>query len=144
MFEKPSLLARVTVGKSIGLVFGVIAFIVLPMIDADVSLAFRFGFAFWLILIGAFIGLVGVMTFHPVLHMPMPWWVRGPMVGGFMMFNLWLVSGGQLDALAVTMFGTGSVFANGAWSIVDGLGIGLIMAGLATAIGGEGRETVGR
>ena len=144
MFEKPSLMARVAVGKSIGLVFGVIAYILLPIIVPETTLAFRLGVAFWLILMGGFVGLIGVMTYHPVLHMPLPWWFRGPLVGGFMMFNLWLVAGGQLDAVAVAMFGADSVFSSGAWSIVDGLVIGLIMAWLATMIGGEGKETVGR
>lgn len=144
MFEKPSLIARIAVGKSIGLVFGVLAFIVLPMIVPDVTLAFRFGYAFWLIMMGGFIGLMGVMTYHPMLHLPLPWWFRGPLIGGFMMFNLWLVAGGQLDAIALAFFGAGSVFSNGAWSIVDGLVLGLIMSWLATQIGGEGKETVGR
>ncbi len=72
MFEKPSLIRRAAIGKTIGLVFGLISFFILPMITPEVTLTFRFGVALYLIMMGGFIGIMGVFTYHPVLHMPMP------------------------------------------------------------------------
>lgn len=144
MFEKPSLIRRAAIGKTIGLVFGLISFFIVPMITPEVTLTFRFGVALYLIMMGGFIGIMGVFTYHPVLHMPMPWWVRGPMIGGFMMLVLWMIAQPQFDAVAIAMFGENSIFSSGAWSIVDGLVIGSLMSFLATRFGGEGKETVGR
>ena len=33
---------------------------------------------------GGIIGIVGVLDTHPVLYIRLPWWVRGPSVGGWM------------------------------------------------------------
>ena len=143
MFEKPSLMLRISIGKALGVAFGAAAFFLLPLYG-ETDLVFRIGILFWLATTGAFVGIFGVMTHYPVLNMPMPWWLRGPMVGGFLMLNLWLVARERLDAIAVNMMGTDSVFSSGAWVIADGLVIGLIMAAFITFFGGEGKETVGR
>lgn len=144
MLTKPSLLLRAAIGKTIGLIFGFIAFFILPQIVPELSLLFRWGLVFYLTMMGGFIGIMGVMTYHPVLHMPMPWWVRGPLIGGFMMLVLWMLAQTEFDAVATAIFGEGSLFSSGAWSIVDGMVIGAIMSFLATRFGGEGKETVGR
>ncbi len=143
MFEKPSLMLRIAIGKSVGFVFGLIAFFALPMMG-EPDLMFRLGFALWLIITGAMIGLMGVVTYHPLLHMPLPWWVRGPMIGMSTMLTLWLVAHERIDAIVINMFGPDTILSSGAWIIADGLLIGLVMAWLATLLAGEGRETAGR
>ncbi|MCF4099042.1 hypothetical protein [Maritalea mediterranea] len=144
MLEKPSLIRRAAIGKIIGLAFGLIAFFALPLFVPDLSMTFRLGVALYLIMMGCFIGIMGVLTYHPVLHMPMPWWVRGPLIGGFMMLILWMLAQTEFDAVAVAIFGEGAIFSSGAWSIVDGIIIGALMSFLATRFGGEGKETVDR
>lgn len=143
MFEKPSLMLRIAVGKSVGFIFGLIAFFALPMMG-EPDLMFRLGFALWLIITGAMIGLMGVVTYHPLLHMPLPWWVRGPLIGMSTMLTLWLVAHERIDAIVINMFGPDTILSSGAWIIADGLVIGLVMAWLATLLAGEGRETAGR
>lgn len=144
MLQKPSLLLRTATGKSVGFIVGLIVFFIVPMITPEISLLFRWGLVFYLTLMGGFIGILGVMTYHPVLHMPLPWWVRGPMVGGFMMLILWMLAQTELDAMAIAMFGENSIFSSGVWSIIDGLVLGALMSFLATRFGGEGKETVGQ
>ncbi len=143
MFEKPSLMLRIAVGKSVGFVFGLIAFFALPMMG-EPDLMFRLGIALWLIITGAMIGLMGVVTYHPLLRIPLPWWVRGPLIGMSTMLTLWLVAHERIDAIVINMFGPDTILSSGAWIIADGLVIGLVMAWLATLLAGEGRETAGR
>ena len=143
MLEKPSLLLRIGIGKGLGFVFGLVAFFLLPLYG-EADLLFRLGMISWLVIMGALIGLLGVMTSHPLIKLPLPWWWRGMMIGGFMMMAFWLVAHERIDAIAVEIFGAGSVFAYGAWVIVDGFLMGLIIAWFATKFGGEGMETVGR
>ena len=47
MFGKPSLTTRIAVGKTVGLIFGLIGFLVLPYILPEVGLMQRWGFLFW-------------------------------------------------------------------------------------------------
>ncbi len=143
MFEKPSLMLRIGIGKFIGLAFGLVAFFMLPLFgESDVL--FRLGLLCWLVIMGAFIGLFGVVTHYPIINMPIKWWLRGMMIGAMMMFTFWLIAYARLDAIAIQMFGAGSIFANGAWVIIDGIIMGLIIAFIATKFAGEGKETVER
>jgi len=134
---------RVGIGKFIGFAFGLVAFFMLPMFGES-DLLFRLGLLFWLIIVGAFIGLFGVITHYPIFNMPIKWWLRGALMGAMMMFTFWLIAHVRLDAIAIQMFGTSSFLASGARVIVDGIIIGLIIDFVATKFGGEGKETVGR
>jgi hypothetical protein len=142
MTRSPSLFSRALVAKSIGFVLGLFAFFLLPVFGES-DLAFRFGVLFWLTTMGGVIALMGVMTEDPTFHIPLPWWVRGPMVGSFMVLILWLVAHERMDAITANIVGPSSFFASGAWAVVDGLFLGLIMGGLATWFGGEGKAIVG-
>ena len=143
MFEKPSLVMRITITKSIGFVIGLIAFFVLPQWGVT-DVWFRVGVVFYITIMGAMIGLLGVMTYHPVLRLPMAWWFRGPFIGGFMMWMLWMLAAPEMEMAAAGVFGADSLFAHGPWVILHGVVIGLIMSWTATFFGGEGKETVGR
>ncbi|HUV32308.1 MAG TPA: hypothetical protein VMW31_01950, partial [Devosiaceae bacterium] len=57
---------------------------------------------------------------------------------------LWLVAREPMNAIAASFFGEGSIFASGAWSIVDGIVLGLLIAGIATWFGGEGKAAAGQ
>jgi hypothetical protein len=37
---------------------------------------------------GAIIGVFGVITYHPLLRLSMPWWFRAPLTGAWMNFVL--------------------------------------------------------
>lgn len=141
--QKPSLILRTAIGKLIGFVAGLVAYFMLP-IWGEPDLLFRIGIVLYLTTIGGVIGLMGVMTFHPVLRFAMPWWFRGPFTGAFMMALLWLLAHERMDAIMVTIFGEGSFFAHGAWAIIDGVILGLIIGWTASRFGGEGKETVGQ
>ena len=55
MFEKPSLVTRIAIGKLVGLVFGVIGFIFLPVIFPDADSFMRWGILLWYTTVGAII-----------------------------------------------------------------------------------------
>jgi hypothetical protein len=43
MFSNPSLVTRITIGKGIGLIFGLVGFVFLPFFLPDASWLFRWG-----------------------------------------------------------------------------------------------------
>ena len=144
MFGNPSLVTRVAVGKGIGFVFGLIGFISLPYFFADAGWLLRWGILLWYTTLGAVVGLVGVFDYHPVLKLPLPWWLRAPMIGAWMNFVLTFFVYDQFETMMMAMFGAESLFSSPFWFAAEGALVGLIIGYFATRFGGEGAATVQR
>ncbi len=142
MFGNPSLVTRIAIGKAVGLVFGLIGFMLLPYFWPDASMLLRTGILFWYITLGAIIGVFGVFTYHPILRLPMPWWVRAPLIGAWMNFVLTFFAYDAMQTLLIAMFGYEGTLNSPFWFVAEGAIIGLIMGFLATRFGGEGRDVL--
>ena len=88
MTDHPSIMIRIAIGKAIGFVIGLAGFVILPFLVPDVGWQLRWGILLWYTTLGAIVGVLGIFTRHPVLMFPMPWWVRAPIIGGWMNFVL--------------------------------------------------------
>jgi hypothetical protein len=139
MFSKPSILTRITVAKLIGLLLGVIGFFAAPAFGID-DMRLRIGILFWYLIVGAFIGMAGVFTWHPMLKMKMPWWFMGPWIGAWMNFVLIMMTWEIFAPLMAD--GRFWGFTSPWWCVVEGAIVGLLIGGLTSWIGGEGPETV--
>ena len=78
MFENQSLTTRIAIGKGIGFLFGLAGFLLLPLFLPDAGWLLRWGILLWYTTVGAIIGVFGVYTRHPILKLPLPWWIRAP------------------------------------------------------------------
>lgn len=143
MFENPSLIRRIAIGKFIGLIFGLIGFIFLTYFT-EISLFFRWGILLWYITLGACIGMFGVMTYHPILKLPLPWWFRSTYLGAWMNFVLTLFIYDVLAQMMIDLFGKDGFMLSPFWFTLEGAIVGLFIGYFATSLGGEGKETVGR
>ena len=65
MFESPSLMYRIAIGKTIGLIVGAGGFIFLNYFSPELDWMLRWGVLFWYITLGAIIGVYGVFTRTP-------------------------------------------------------------------------------
>ena len=144
MFGSPSLLTRIIIGKGIGLAVGLLGFFLLPVLVPEADMLVRWGILLWYTTLGAIIGMFGVFNWHPVLNLPMPWWVRAPFLGAWMNFVLILFAYDTMEMMLQTMFGVGSFLESPFWFVAEGAIVGLIMGYFATKLGGEGKEIVGR
>ena len=144
MFDNPSLVTRIAIGKGIGFVFGLAGFIALPYLLPDGGPLLRWGILLWYTTLGAIIGVFGVFTYHPVLRLPMPWWFRAPLVGGWMNFVLAFFAYEPMQAVMIAMFGAQGMLSSPFWFTAEGAIVGLIIGYAATRFGGEGKETVER
>ena len=142
MFNKSSLTARVAVGKSLGLVFGLIGFICLPNFLPDASSLLRWGILLWYITLGAIVGMFGVYTYHPILKFSLPWWFRGVIMGGWMNFVLVFFAYDVMQAMMISLFGESGMLSSPFWFVLEGAIIGLIIDFVATKIAGEGKAIV--
>ena len=142
MFGNPSLMTRIAIGKGIGLVFGLIGLIILPWFLPDAGWMLRLGILFWYTTVGAIIGVFGVFTYHPVLKLPLPWWLRAPLLGAWMNFVLSFFAYDAMEAMMKSLFPQGGAICSPFWFVLEGAVIGLIIGFFATRFGGEGAETV--
>lgn len=144
MFGNPSLVTRVAVGKTVGLLFGLAGFLAIPYLLPEAPQTLRWGVLLWYVTLGAFIGVSGVFDRHPALGLPFPWWARGPLIGAWMNLVLTLLMHASLRAFGEALFGAGSALASPFWFVAEGAVVGLVIGYAATRLGGEGPETVGR
>ncbi len=110
MFEKPSLVTRIAIGKGIGFLVGLIGFIFLPFFLPEAGWLIRWGILLWYTTLGA---IIGVFTYHPVLKLPMPWWFRAPLLGAWMNFVLTFFAYDTMKDMLVAMFGAEGVLTSG-------------------------------
>ena len=142
MFGNPSLITRIAVGKGIGFAFGLVGLIFLPYFLPDIGWMPRLGILFWYTTVGAIIGMFGVMTWHPVLRLPMPWWFRASVLGAWMNFVLVFFAHELMAEMMVAVFGEGGALQSPFWFVAEGALIGLVIGYFATKLGGEGAATV--
>ena len=142
MFDRPSLVTRIAIGKGIGFVIGLLGFLLLPLFVPEAGWLIRWGVLLWYTTLGALIGMVGVFNRHPVLNLPMPWWVRAPFLGAWMNFVLTFFAYDTMEAMITAMFGVGGVLQSPFWFTAEGAIVGLVIGYFATRFGGEGKATV--
>jgi hypothetical protein len=142
MLDKPSLTTRIVVGKVIGLLFGLAGFVLLPFLWPESETMLRWGVLFWYTTLGAIIGVFGVYDWHPVLRLPLPWWIRAPLIGGWMNFVLTLFVYETMQAFLQRVFGTDGPVQSPFWFVLEGVLVGLVIGFFATRVGGEGAATV--
>ena len=108
----------------------------MPLFIPETTTMFKIGIILWYSLVGAFIGLMGVMNYNPVLKIKMNAWFRGILVGGFMNLVLVLIAYDVfVDLMAnATAFTGMSPF----WFVLEGAIVGVIIDLIATKHSGEG------
>ncbi|MCP3999478.1 MAG: hypothetical protein GY727_01025 [Gammaproteobacteria bacterium] len=142
MFNRNSLFTRIAIGKGVGFIIGLTGFVTMPLFLPDAEWLLRWGILFWYTTMGAIIGVFGVVTWHPILRLPMPWWFRAPLIGGWMNFVLTLFIYDNMQRMMIEMMGENGIISSPFWSIAEGIIVGLIIGYAATRFGGEGRDIV--
>ena len=142
LFDKPSLITRIAVGKTVGLLFGLAGFAVVPVFWPEADSLFGWGILLWYTTLGAIIGVFGVFTHHPVLGLPMPWWLRAPALGAWMNFVLTFFAYDSIAATMSAVFGASSGFTSPFWFTLEGAIVGLVIGYVATRFGGEGKGLI--
>lgn len=142
MFQNPSLITRVAIGKLVGLIFGIIGFAFCEFFLTGTDWMLRWGILLWYTTLGAIIGVFGVFNWHPVLRLPFPWWIRAPLLGAWMNFVLTFFSYDLMQTVLIEMFDRGHILTSPFWFALEGAVVGLVIGYFATRFGGEGVETV--
>ena len=144
MIQNPSLITRIAIGKSIGLIVGIIGLIVVPLIAPQVTFMTRIGILFWYTTIGGIIGIFGIFTKHPALKLPLPWWFRSTLIGAWMNCVLTLIAYDKLHEILASIVGINNIFANPFWFVLEGAIVGLVIGYFTTRFGGQGVDIINK
>jgi hypothetical protein len=138
--DEKQLTYRVGGGKGLGLLFGLIGFFALPYFVEEPSIFLRIGILLWYPTVGAFVGLAGVFAHHPILNMSLPWFVRGPLIGGWMNVLIVMFAHDQLIQMTDAWNIAYGIYVSPYWLILEGVLIGSVMDWLLTRWFGEGLD----
>ncbi|MDH4127084.1 MAG: hypothetical protein OEW64_15710 [Gammaproteobacteria bacterium] len=144
MLANPSLVTRIAIGKGIGFLVGLAGFVFLPHFLPDADLLLRWGILLWYTTFGAVIAVFGVLTWHPILKLTLPWWLRAPLIGAWLNFVLVFFAYDNMAAMLVNLFGEGGVLSSPFWFAAEGAIVGFVIDYFATRFGGQGKETAGK
>ncbi len=138
MIHMHSISGRLVVGKTIGLILGILVMLMLPLFNIPIMSMFGFGTLVMFMLMGVLTAFMGIFDRHPMFDIKMPWWIRGPVVGATFMLMYVLFTYDMMlpmmDSELITWTGLSSPF----WAILDGVWIGALMGFLETKLAGEG------
>lgn len=143
MFGSPSPITRIAVSKTVGLMFGLAGFLTIPYLLPEANPMLRWGFLLWYLTLGGVVGVVGTLDWSPLLDMPLPWWLRSPLIGAWLNLVLTLITYDQLRAFGESLFGAGALLASPFWFVAEGALAGLVIGYAATRAGGEGPGVAG-
>jgi hypothetical protein len=140
MFKMKSVTGRIFVGKTIGLVVGLLVMLLLPSFDMEIWSMFGLGTLVMFVLMGTMTGFAGVFDRHPALSFKMPWYVRGPLVGAMFMLMYVLFTYDTLEMVIKSDLLSWMGFESPFWALLDGLFIGGLMGFAETKLAGEGED----
>ena len=138
MFQLHSITGRIVIGKTIGLLLGIVVILFLPSFNIPMMSMFGLGTLAMFVLMGVMTGFMGIFDRHPALDFTMPWWLRGGIVGFFFMLMYVLFTYETLELVMqsslVSWMGLTSPF----WALADGIFFGALMGFIETKFAGEG------
>ena len=124
-----------------GLLVGLLGFLLLPICIAQAPLTLRVAVLLWYLTVGAMIGMAGVSRYrlldHPAITVHLHWWLRGPLIGAWMNFVLSLFTDQQISVVVMAVMGEYSSYAPSTYMIVEGALLGLIIDFVATKVAGD-------
>ena len=134
---KSKLMNRIALWKTIGFIFWLAAFILMPLFFTESSEMLKWALFLWYITLWAFVWVFGVWTKHPFFSFSIPYWFRWVWVWAWMNFLLALFIYNDLVLLmSTTSFAWWSPF----WIVLEWAFFWLIVDFIATKYIWEGKE----
>ena len=138
MFSTHSITGRMFIGVVSGLVLGIVLILLLPVFGFPLLSTFGFGTLIMFILMGMFIGMIGMFDYHPIFGFKMRWWIRGAVAGFLFMLMYILLGYASLEVVMASTLVSWTGLSSPFWALIDGTVIGLVIGLLETKIAGEG------
>ena len=135
--NNPLLVRPIGVGKAVGLLFGLVGFVLLPVLAPGSGWLLRWGVLLWYMTLGALVAMACTLTRPPVSEPPMPWWLMAPGLGAWMNFVLTLFAYDAMKMVMVSMMGENGIMQSPFWFVAEGAIVGLVIGYAVTRFGGQ-------
>ena len=134
------LAVRLTIAKTLGFVFWLLGFILLPLLLNEPSIIFRLAILFWYTTLGGFLWIFGLINKHPSFtNWKFPFWFRWIFLWAWMNFVLVLFIYDRLNIMILwTVFEWFSPYR----LILEWAAIWLIIEYFATKFWWEGKKLI--
>jgi hypothetical protein len=132
------ILKRIGSAKIVGMVIGLIGFVMIPYFWPGEGMWLRVGILMWYTTVGAVIGILGLIDHHPLFKFRLTFWFRGPAVGIWFNLVLAFLMYDKLSLLMQQLDGAFSGITSPFWIVAEGAIVGLIIDTVATKFAGEG------
>ncbi|MEM6973500.1 MAG: hypothetical protein AAF577_11905 [Pseudomonadota bacterium] len=140
MHSAPTLLTRVAVAKMVGLMIGLVGFLLIPLIVPEAPSAARWGVLLWYPTMGVVIAMLEVLDNADMLPWRISWWLRGAIVGAWFNFLSVMVGGEFMHTFVENLLGIEGPAALAYLFVPEGAAAGTVIAYLVMRFGGEGRS----
>jgi len=132
------ILKRIGSAKIVGMVVGLIGFVMIPYFWPGEGMWLRVGILMWYTTVGAVIGILGLIDHHPLFKFRLTFWFRGPVVGIWFNLVLAFLMYDKLSLLMQQLEGAFGGITSPFWIVAEGAVVGLIIDMVATKFAGEG------
>lgn len=134
---KDKLINRIAIWKSIGFLFWLIWFFLIPIFFTDTSLMFQFAILLWYTTVWAFIWVFWVFTKYPIFNLTISYWFRWIWIWAWMTFILILFIYNDLSTM---MAGSFLESYSPFWMIIDWAFFWLLVDFICTKYIWEGKK----
>lgn len=132
------LIKRTSTAKSLGFVFGLVGFAVIRLAAPETPILLAWGWLALTVTIGGIVGIIGLIDRIPLLDWPLPAWLRGGMMGAWMVVLVLLFGYPVLVDTLNEVEILPDAFKSPLWIILDGFLLGAMMDVIVTAWRGSG------
>lgn len=124
------LVAGIAAAKWVTFCMGLAMFFLMSY--SGVDLLGRWAILFWYTTLGAIVGMSNAIVRLPIIDLPIPWWIRGPVVSAWMCLMVVLFAGDSVQQLMWFFHVSKGALTSPYWFVGDGFIIGFI-AGLISS-----------
>ena len=107
-------------------------FFLLSVWVADISLLERWTVVFWYTTLGGVVGISNVVVREPVTNLPLPWWLRAPLISAWLCLMVVLFAGDRVQKLVCVVHVSNGVLTSPYWFVVDGMIVGIVAGVIST------------
>lgn len=134
MAQASAAVTCIALGTMIGVLVGLGGFVLVPLLVEAPDPWLRWGILFWYPTMGAAIGALVRSELPP----PLPRWVTGGLVGGWVNFVLTFFAHQQMEHFLASIMGGDGAFTSPFWFVLEGVLVGALIGLAVDRFGAEG------
>lgn len=118
--EQSVIMRRIIIGKTLGGLIGGLGWVMLTLLDVDVTTRFKVALLLWYMLLGAVVAMQSMLSYHSILKVELPWWLGATVIGAWLNLILLLFIEPQIIDVSRSLFENVTWLHSSLWFVVEG------------------------